>query len=108
VQPARDATAATDVQVDGFSGKALELTVPATLTFDIVNGFTDCDEGEFRSWISADGKSFRVHQGPSQHDRLWIVDVEGTRVIIDVTFYDGTAVSDMAEIEAILGSIRFE
>jgi hypothetical protein len=39
---------------------------------------------------------------------LWVVDVYGTRVIIDATFYDGTSAADMAEIQAILDSIRFK
>lgn len=107
-QPTREATPATDVTVRGFSGKALELTVPADLGFDTVAGFADCDEGEFRSWISPDGISFRAHQGPGQHDQLWIVEVEGTRVVVDATFYDGTPAEDTSEIQAILDSIRFE
>jgi hypothetical protein len=106
-QPRRDATAATDITVDGYSGKALELTVPADLGFDAVAGFTECDEGGYRSWISPDGASFREHQAPDQRDRLWIVDVEGTRIVIDVTFYAGTPAADLAEIEAILASINF-
>lgn len=107
-QPGRDATAATDVTVGGFSGKAIELTVPVGLAFDTVNGFIDCDEGEFRSWISADGRSFRLHQGPGQHDQLWVIDVNGTRVIIDATFYEGSSEADVAEIQAILDSVGFE
>jgi hypothetical protein len=107
-QALRDATAPTDITVDGFAGKAIELTVPAGLDFDSADGFVACDEGEFRSWISPDGNTFRLHQGPGQHDQLWVVDVDGTRVIIDATFYEGTSPADMAEIQAILDSIRLE
>jgi hypothetical protein len=107
-QPTREATTATDVTVGGLSGKAFELTVPADLGFDTVDGFADCDEGEFRSWISPDGITYRLHQGPGQYDQLWIVDVEGSRVVVDATFYDGTPAADKSEIQAILDSIRFE
>jgi hypothetical protein len=107
-QPMRDATAATDITLDGYSGKALELTVPADLGFDAATGFADCDEGGYRSWISPDGLSFREHQAPGQHDRLWVIDVEGTRVVIDATFYAGTSASDTSELQAILDSIGFE
>jgi len=107
-QPTRDATAPTDITVDGFAGKAIELTVPADLAFNQADGFVDCDEAEFRSWISPDQGSFRLHQGPGQHDQLWIVDVDGTRVIIDATFYEGTSAADMAELQAILESIQFQ
>lgn len=117
-QALRSATAPTDIMVDGFVGKAIELTVPDDIAFDPADGFVDCDQSEFRSWISSDGGSFRLHQGPGQHDQLWIVDAGGkgataravccTRVIIDATFYSGTSSADMAEIQAILDSIHFE
>jgi len=100
-QPVRDASAPTDIAVDGYSGVALELTVPADLDF------ADCDSGEFRSWTNAEG-AVRFHQGPGQHDLLWIIDVNGTRVVIDSGFFsDGTSAVDIAELQAIRDSIQF-
>ena len=59
-----------DVTLDGYSGKMIELTVPSDIDF------ADCDRGEFRSWHG------RYHQGPGQVDQLYILDVEGQRVVI--------------------------
>jgi hypothetical protein len=101
LQPGRDATAPTDITVDGYSGKAIELTVPADIAF------ATCDLGEFRSWQYPDG-SPRWHQGPGQHDLLWILDVKGLRVVIDAGFYEGTSPADRAEQQAILDSIQFK
>jgi len=100
-QPMREASAPTQIVVDGYSGVALELTVPADLDF------AGCDSGEFRSWTNAEG-AVRFHQGPGQHDLLWILDVNGTRVVIDSGFYDGTSAVDMAELQAIRDSIHFQ
>lgn len=101
-QSLRDASPATDITVDGYAGKAIELTVPADLNF------ADCDAGEFRSWQEPTGGSARFHQGPGQHDLLWIIDVDGTRVVIDASFFEGTSATDMAELQAILESIQIE
>ncbi len=100
-QPMRDATAPVDITVDGFSGRAIELTVPADIDF------ADCDRGEFRSWTGPDDAA-RYHQGPGQHDLVWIIDVDGTRVVIDAAFYEGTSAADRAEQQAILDSIDFQ
>ena len=101
LQPARDATAPTDITVDGYSGKAIELSVPADINF------ATCDLGEYRSWQDPDGNA-RYHQGPGQHDLLWIVDVAGTRVVIDAGFYAATSAAVRAEQQAILDSIQFQ
>lgn len=100
-QATREATPATDITVDGYAGKAIELSVPSDANF------ADCDRGEFRSWTGA-GDSARYHQDPGQKDRVWIIDVEGTPVVIDAAFYEGTSAADMAELQAILDSIQIE
>jgi len=99
-QPMRDATSPTEIVVHGYAGTAIELTVPADLDF------ATCWAGEFRSWTNTEDAA-RFHQGPGQHDRLWIIDVDGIRVVIDAGFYDGTSTADMAELQAILDSIQF-
>ncbi len=101
LQPGRDATAPTDITVDGYRGKAIELTVPADINF------ATCDLGEYRSWQDPDGNA-RFHQGPGQHDLLWIIDVDGTRIVIDAAFYAGTSAIVRAEQQAILDSIHVQ
>jgi len=97
----RDASTPTDITVDGHPGKAMELTVPADINFD------DCDEGQFRTWQDS-GRGSRYQQAPSQHDLLWVIDVDGTLVVFDATFYPGTSAAYRAAQQAILESIRFE
>ena len=109
-QAMRNATAPTELTVDGFAGKAIELTVPADIAFDPENGFVDCDGRlEFRSWILEKGlSSYSLQAAPGQHDQVWIIDVNGTRVIIDASFYEATSATDMADLQAVLESIRFQ
>ncbi len=85
-----------DVSIDGFSGKMIELTVPSDIDF------ADCDGGEFRTW---DG---RFHQGPGQVDEVYILDVEGQRLVIVTHFLPGTPEADQAERQAIMDSIQIE
>lgn len=93
-QPQRGDPVPIDVTVDGYSGKMVELTVPTDIDF------AECDGGEFRSWNG------RYHQGPGQVDQLYILDVEGQRVVIHSSYMPGTSASDRAEREAIVDSIQ--
>jgi len=93
-QPLRGDPVPIDVTVDGYSGKMIEMTVPADIDF------ADCDGGEFRSWLG------RYHQGPGQVDQLYILDVEGQRVVIYTSYMPGTSEAERAEREAIVDSIR--
>ena len=48
-QRSRHASAATDVTLDGFTGKFMELTVPARIAL------ADCHDGQFRTWLDPMG-----------------------------------------------------
>lgn len=98
----------SDVTVDGFSGKHLQLTVP-----DLELGgsgedtkFTDCRDGELWSYI---GKplSFANHaySHPGQVEDYWLLDVDGTRVMIGTLTSPGSSDRDLAELGSILDSI---
>ena len=83
-----------DVTFDGFSGKMIEMTVPSDIDF------ADCDRGEFRSWAG------RYHQGPGQVDQVYILDVDGQRVVIYSSYMPGTSEAERAERQAIVESIE--
>jgi len=83
----------TDVTVDGFEGKYLDMSVPSDIDF------ADCDSGEFRSWAG------RFHQGPGQVDRVYILDVDGQRQVLIVHHMPATSASDLAEQQAVFESI---
>jgi hypothetical protein len=99
-QASRDATAPIDVTVDGYAGKSITLHVPEDADFN------ECDSGTFGSWgvPGSDESPFRYHQDPGQIDKLWIVDVDGTVVVIDTAHYEGTPQSVVDELEAIVES----
>lgn len=91
----------SDVTLGGYSGKLMELVVPENISFD------ECDSNEYRTWrIGQIGD--RYHQGPGQHDRLWIIDVRGQRLAIDASFFAATPAETLAELEATVESIRFD
>jgi hypothetical protein len=98
-QPTRRATA-TDVTLDGFSGKLVRMSVPADIHF------SECDDGLFGSWSEAGSDTpSRYHQGPGQLDDIYIIDVDGTRVVLDAGYFPDTNPSTRAELDDIIASI---
>lgn len=43
-----------------------------------------------------------------EHDRVWIPDVDGVHLVIDVFSFPGASAADHAEIQEIVDSIRIE
>ncbi len=93
-QPDRAATTPTDVELDGFKGNMVRLHVPADLDF------SDCSQYEFRSWPG------RFHQGAGQVDEVWILDVEGERLVIDAWWFSKTSADEREKVIDIVESIR--
>ena len=94
-QAAYEATAPTDVTLGGYSGKRMDLQLPSDVA--------SCDNGEFRPW---DGSIYA--QGSDNRWHLWILDVEGDRMIILSSDFAGTSAEDLAEQQAIVDSMRIE
>ena len=93
--PMLDATTPTDVTFAGFTGKYVDLQLPADVT--------GCTNEEFRPWepgLYAQGSSHRWH--------LWILDVEGTRVVVQVMDYAKTSAEDLAKLQSVVDSIQIE
>jgi hypothetical protein len=99
-QRGRHASAATDVMLDGFTGKFIELSVPARINL------ADCHDGEFRTWVDPTGGARNLE--PGQHDLLWIVDVDGRRLVIDAALGPETTPQDRADRIQMVESIRIE
>lgn len=98
--PLRNATTPVDIELDGYTGKELEWSVPADADF------SKCVDGKFQSWKEWDGD--RYQQGPGQVDRLWIFDVDGQRMVIDSFAMPGATAKDRAMLEQVMASISFE
>ena len=91
--PLLEATDPVDVTLAGYSGKYLDLQVPADIS--------KCEV--YRPW---DPGIFA--QGPSHKWHLWILDVDGLRFVIQSTDYPGTSAKHRAELQAIVDSIKIE
>jgi hypothetical protein len=113
--PFRATSPPKDVTIYGYGGKHLELTVP-----DLpVEGqgddrrFTGCEEGNLKSWVAAidtqPGDAFYGYNGePGRTEEFWILDVDGTRLMIEANWSPASPGKDVAEMRAILDSIRIE
>ena len=47
-------------------------------------------------------------QGPHAHHRLWILDVDGTRLVIGGTYFPDTSQQDLDDLDTILNSIQID
>jgi hypothetical protein len=115
-RPLRNATAPLSVSLGGYHGKYLEWSVPVDIRFDAASqSFSDCDQGNengltrgyFKTWIATDGGD-RYQQGPGQVDRLWILDIQGHRLVIDATYMPATSELDQVALRTVVDSIAFK
>ena len=113
--PLRNATQPIDVTLDSYAGKYLEWSVPADMNFSRP-GFPDPGEGcdsdsggtAFQSWTANGWATNRYHQGAGQLDRMWILDIDGARLVIDAFSMPYATADDLEELLAVVESIRFE
>ena len=98
--PRLDVAAPTDITIDGYRGKQLTLTAPSDMT-----GCTLSPDGNLLTWELPLGA--RVGMTPGEVDRVWILDVDGQRLVIVAPERLG-ALNDAgkAEVQAVLDSIR--
>jgi hypothetical protein len=90
----------TDVTVDGFQGKEINLMVP----LDVV--IANCDQGQYTEFTEAPPGGDRYNQGPGQHDLLDIFAANGQTLVIKRSYYPANTAADLAELQTIFDSIR--
>jgi hypothetical protein len=91
----------TDTTIGGYPARHLRITVPDGAELDPRNGgsfFLFQDEGSGQIWGLAAGQMFDVY----------VVDVEGERLVLDAFHYPGTSEADFAELQAVVDSIRID
>ena len=100
----------TPVTVGVHSGKKVELSTPADL-----DPVTECDrdgggsDGIFGRFVYDRGFSAHPYtHGMGQHQTIYILDVDGTRQVIDAMYLPSASAADRAEQDQIVASIRFE
>jgi hypothetical protein len=86
-----------EATVGGHPAQIVELTAAADLT--------DCGD-MLLTW--PDLKGGWLPASPNQIDAVYIVDVDGTRLVIVATHWAGTSAADLAELEAVVASIQIE
>jgi hypothetical protein len=91
--PLLEVTDPVDVTLAGYSGKYLDLQVPADISMCEV--YRPFDPGIYA-------------QGPGHQWHLWILDVDGLRFVVQATDYAGTSKEHRSELQAIVDSIRIE
>jgi len=107
-QASRDATAPVDVTVGGHTGKSITLHVPNTAPTR-AEAFKDCDQDTFATYgIDGNEGPARYQQGPGQIDEFWILDVDGTTVILDLMYGPATPAALIDEARALAESATFE
>ena len=108
-RPMRNASKPVDVTVDGYRGKYLEWSVPADVDFETCD--TDGGEHFFESWTGSVVRTpggDRYQQAPGQVDRLWILDVNGARLVIDAFAMAGTSEAEAAQAWDAVASLKFD
>ena len=89
------------VSVDGYAGRRVELTAPADLS--------NCDRGLLRTWSDLGGdETGGWPAAPGQTDEVYIVDVNGTRLVIVAAHWADTTPQDLTQLQHVLDSIRIE
>lgn len=89
------------VTLGGHEGRYVELAPPRDVDF------AECDEGYFMFWEGSPGDA--DHQAvPGSVERVWILDVDGARVVLAAIVGPGLAPADAEVLDDIVTSVRFD
>jgi hypothetical protein len=100
--PDVDVTSPVDVTLGGYSGKYLELRAPANTTTDEL-GPAPGGCNYYFVWEPG-----IYAQGPNALWRIWVLDVDGVRVVVRADSFPGTGAQVQAQLAAIVDSIQIE
>jgi hypothetical protein len=111
----RNASAPTDVVFGGYPAKRLELSIPADLDVAACDSDAIRSAGLYRMWLSA-GEAASGFDFPfvpeemlrGRIDVLYIVDVDGHRLVIDAWHLPGATAANVAELESAVASIQIQ
>jgi hypothetical protein len=92
-------TGPSDVTVDGRAAKHVVLTVRENV---------GCDPGFFYTWQDVERGAFWSMTGVGDTIRVWIVEVDGTRLFIEAETTKQAGTDLEQEIQQIVDSIRFD
>ncbi len=108
-QIGREGSEPTDVVFGGLPAKRVELSVPADL--DVAT----CDQGVYRDFLDLGDSALNVPEPlvaprkvSGQLSVLYILDIDGTRFMMNTWHRPETSGQDLAAMEAMLASIRID
>jgi hypothetical protein len=110
-QKLRNATTPADVTLAGYAGKYLELSVPADMKSSTWTDFDACDiaadgtDRDFAGWLG-NGAGERYEQVPGQVDQVWVLNVNGQRLLVDATYSPDTSQAGRAQLDQLVNSIQ--
>ncbi|HJP71677.1 MAG TPA: hypothetical protein VJ975_08165 [Candidatus Limnocylindria bacterium] len=90
----------TDVTIDGHQGVYLETVTDGDLS--------ECQNGLLQLFLNRDGGIYARRAPEGGVDRLWVLDVEGRRLVIDVFSAPEATEAQIADLVAIVESIHVE
>jgi hypothetical protein len=101
-QPGPAASGPVDIMLGGYPGKRIDMTVPADLDL------ATCRMDGLQIWLDAATGKYQVLAGNGALS-VFIVDVNGERLVITTQYrVDASSAEDIAEMAAIIQSIRIE
>jgi hypothetical protein len=100
--PDLDVTSPVAVTLGGYSGKYLELRAPANTTTNELGP----DPGGCNYYFVWEPGIYA--QGPNDLWRIWVLDVDGVRVVVRSDTFPGTTPQVQAQLAAIVDSIQIE
>jgi Tol biopolymer transport system component len=101
-QASRGASEPVHVTIGGYEGSSLTVHVPD----DVV--LADCEAETYLTYATGDDPGARPQQGPGQIDEIWILDVNGSTVIISAHYRPDTPAESVEEMRSIAQSATFQ
>ena len=90
-----------DITVSGYTGKEVQITT------DPVIDVASCTGESIIPWVEAVGVSGRFVQ-PGTEQTLWILDVDGNRLVLDASAEPGADATQRTELRQVLESVQIE
>ena len=111
-QPMRNASKPVGVTLAGYSGEYIEWSVPGDMVVSDATGFAGCDVAlngfrDFVSWYGNGGEGERLQQVAGQVDQLWILNVNGQRLVVDATHSRNATPAQLEREGQLVQSLRF-
>jgi hypothetical protein len=100
-----DVTTPSDISIDGYSGRAFQRKTPAD--------FSACTSPvpfpDFPSWENGEfGDRGWSYYPPGDTETVWVLDLDGTVIILETRLNAGQPAEAHAELAAVLDSIRID